>query len=193
MPDPYGLPLPADDVAPRGTKAWRMAVDARRRAVADQAWRAQAMGRLDLSDQGQMSDFLAGLGITSEIGGGRHMRRLFLGDLPSEGWGQSPVAGRGGMSMALEQYIPAWRQGLDRAIQGGHLTRDRSGMYFNPGKGGAMQWYDAFGSPAQAPATAAPMGANPMGGSLANPMGNPTSLGNSPAMTEEERRRYGLS
>lgn len=129
----FGLPPPADDVAPRGTKAWRQAVNARRRGVADALWRAQHHERLNLPDPNAVSGYLSRLGITDEIGGGRHLRRLFMGDLPSEGFGMSQVPGRGNMSYAMEAYMPDWKWGRDYAIQGGHNTAPEANARFIPG------------------------------------------------------------
>lgn len=174
---PYGRP-DADEVAPRGTKAWRQAVNANRRFVADSLWKMHAQGQLDLTDPQAMSRALISLGVTPEKGGGRHMYNLFLGQLPSEGFGMSTVPGREGMGYAMEAYMPDWKWNFDRARQGGHLTWDRgAGMYFNdPGNNPAQrQWYDqSFGLPTQGPSQAQ------------------TSIAASPWYDDDELERFGL-
>lgn len=125
---PYGLPPPADDVAPRGTKAWRQAVNARRAAVGNSLWTQQARSGLNLSDPAALSAALAQMGITDEIGGGRHMRRYFMGDLPSEGFGMSSP--ERGISFALEREMPDWKQFRDRAVQLGMAPGYADNAYF---------------------------------------------------------------
>jgi hypothetical protein len=117
----YPMPPPADDVAERGTKAWRQAVNARRAWTGNELWTAQARQNLNLSNMNDVTQFLASRGITNEIGGGRHALRLFTGDLPgSEGGGM----GFRGIPHAMEQYMPDWKFNLDRAIQGGQSRTD---------------------------------------------------------------------
>lgn len=140
-------PAPADTLHPRGTKGWKQALDPRRGWAVGELWKAQAQGRLNLSDKKAVSDFLRGLDITDEVGGGRHLRNLILGNLESEGFGASPI--RPDLSWAMERYMPDWKQGMDRAVQGGHLQRDPvTGLYVNPGPNGDLAnpgWYNSMG------------------------------------------------
>jgi hypothetical protein len=109
--------IPADEVAPRGTKEWRQAVVRNRGLVGNALWQAQARERLNLSDPEALSAYLAKLGFTDEVGGGRHMRNLFLGNLGSEGFGMSSP--ERGISYALEAYMPDWKRWHDRDLQRG--------------------------------------------------------------------------
>jgi hypothetical protein len=133
MPLLPGEPPHADDVAPRGTPEWRRAVDAHRQWIADQAWRAQSQRGLNLSDPEAMKAFLATLGVTNEVGGGRHAYNLFLGNLPSEGFGMSTLPGREGMSYAMEAYMPDWKRWIDRSVQGGTSRADANARFFPTG------------------------------------------------------------
>jgi hypothetical protein len=152
-----GEPPPADEVAARGTKEWRRAVDARRAWVGDQLWRAQATQGLNLSDPEAMSAQLGRMGITPEIGGGRHLRRLFLGDLAAEGFGKSSVPGRGDMAYGLEAYMPEWKQSFDRNRQGGHLVWDRAAQAYKDG----ARAFNHFGQPLGAPQAGMPLATQP--------------------------------
>ena len=123
-----GEPLPADEVAPRGTKAWRQAVNARRAFMGDQLWQMQAKENLNLSDPNALSGALGRLGITPEKGGGRHLYRLFMGDLPGEGFGMSSPDR--GISYGLEAYMPDWKRYHDRMLQRGVPRRDAQAQYW---------------------------------------------------------------
>lgn len=140
-------PTPADNLFDRGTPGWKQALDPRRKWVGNELYKAQAGGRLNLSDKQAVSDFLRGLDITDEVGGGRHLRNLFLGNLGSEGFGASPI--RPDLSWGMERYMPDWKQGMDRAVQGGHLVRDPvTGSYVNKDPGGDLEnpgWYNSMG------------------------------------------------
>lgn len=153
----YQMPPPADDIAQRGTKAWRQAVMARRNWAANELWTAQARQNLDLSNPEALSRHLGTLGITPEVGGGRHMYRMFMGDLPSEGFGMSSP--QRGISYALEAYMPDWKRYHDRTIQGGNPRGVTENMYFPWSPWNAPQATPtATGLPAStASASAAPM------------------------------------
>ena len=153
-----GEPPHADDVAPRGTREWRQAVNAHRAWVAENLWQQQHTGNLNLSDPNQMRDALAGLGIADEVGGGRHAFNLFMpgGALASEGFGMSPDRD---IAYALEAYMPDWQHNRDRAIQGG-MSRFDANTRFVPGFTGSV---GAAGYPetSAASGTAAPSFAAP--------------------------------
>jgi len=111
-------------------------IERRRNWVGEQIWRAVAAGQLNLNNRDQISRFLNNLrpawfggvhGIRDKKEEGRHMRKLFLGDLGEEGWGGD---------RALQEYKPNWR----RMVEG--MNRDpKSGLYGTDGG----KWYDAFG------------------------------------------------
>lgn len=143
-------PPKADDVAPRGTKEWRQAVNAHRAWIANELWMQQHYGGLNLTDKGAMANALGGLGVTNEVGGGRHAYNLFLGNLGQEGFGMSNVPGREGMAYAMEAYMPDWRFNLDRAIQGG-MPRTDANAQFIPGQGGYSGAAWTPGGPMTAP------------------------------------------
>jgi hypothetical protein len=117
-------------------------IDRRRNWVGDQIWRAVAGGNTNLlKSKEALSNFLAMLrpdwfpagdhGVVDAKEKGRHMRRLFLGDLDEEGWGM----GDNGYSRAVEEYKPNWR----RMVEG--MQRGADGLYFTDGG----KYYDAFG------------------------------------------------
>lgn len=119
--------IEADSVAPRGTKEWRQQVVRNRQAVGNALWEAQARNQLNLSDPDAVSAFLAQQGFTDEKGGGRHMRNLFMGNLPSEGFGMSSP--ERGISYAMEAYMPDWKRWHDRDLQRGK-TRAQAEMQY---------------------------------------------------------------
>jgi hypothetical protein len=128
----YPEPPQADSLFPGGrpegpNKQWRRAVMAHRDWVGNELWTGQARDRLDLSSMDAVKQFLATRGIGPEKGGGLHTYRLFTGDLPTEGFGM----GSRGIPFAMEQYMPDWKQGLDRAIQGG-MPRGEANQKFWP-------------------------------------------------------------
>lgn len=120
--------IPADDVAERGTKAWRQQVNANRAFMANQLWTAQAQGQ-NLSDPDVRAAVMAQHGVGPEKGGGLHMYNLFQGNLGAEGFGMSSP--ERDIPYALEAYMPDWRFNLDRAIQGG-MPRDQANAQFLP-------------------------------------------------------------
>lgn len=150
----YGQgPPPADSVAPRGTKEWRQAVAARQAWAADQVWSHQVGSGANISDKNALAQFLSTIGIEDVQGGGRHLFNLIMGNLPeSEGGGMNPDPNRD-ISWFLENQMPEWKQGVDRAIQGGHLVKDHeTGLLFNPGRDPRNpEWYDTFGRRVPAP------------------------------------------
>lgn len=158
MPLLPGEPPHADEVAERGTKAWRQAVDAHRAWVGNQLWTQQATNQLNLSDPNAMKQALSGLGINNEVGGGRHAWNLFLGQLPTEGFGMSPS--RPDLSYAMEAYMPSWRHDLDRAIQGGMSRTDANTRFLPsgaPGSAGpASSGFPGSNAPTLAPSYSGP-------------------------------------
>jgi hypothetical protein len=134
--------IPADDVAERGTKAWRQQVDSNRLYTARQLWTAQANG-MDMSDPNARAQVLAGLGITDEQGGGRHAYNLFQGNLGSEGFGMSSFRD---LPYAMEAYMPDWRFNLDRAIQGGMPRGEANSIYLPAGTPGSAGYPGAGGA-----------------------------------------------
>jgi hypothetical protein len=126
--------IEADSVAPRGTKEWRQQVVRNRQAVGNAAWQAQAQNNLNLSDPEALSSWLASQGFKDERGGGRHMRNLFMGNLPSEGFGMSSP--ERGISMGLEAYMPDWKRWHDRALQNGKPRGVAEQAFFPWNQGG---------------------------------------------------------
>lgn len=124
----YPEPPHADDIAQRGMPAWKKAVLAHRAWAVKEGWTGQARGGLDLSNPDAMRAFWASRGITNEIGGGRHLLNLLMGNLPSEGFGMSSP--ERGISYAMEAYMPAWRWGRDRAVQHGMRPGFADNAYF---------------------------------------------------------------
>lgn len=107
-------------------------IEARRNSMGEQIWRAVAEGRLNLSNQGQLANFLTSIGLLDKKEEGRHMRKMFLGGLDEEGWGM----GDSGYGRALDEYRPNW----SRMVSG--LQKDpKTGLYSS----GGGRWYDAFG------------------------------------------------
>ena len=145
--DYYGQgPTPADMVARRGTREWKNALDPRRKWAVGELWDAHVGQGLNLSDKRAVSDFLRGLGIEDVQGGGRHLWNIIMGNRPEEGFGMNDDPRRQ-ISWAMERYMPDWKVGMDQAVQGGHLTRDRAtGLYVNPGRDPQNpEWYDSYG------------------------------------------------
>lgn len=154
-PQPYfgKGPTPADMLFERGTKGWKKALTPRRKWAGDELWKAHVGRGLNLSDRDAVKEFLANeLDITDEVGGGRHLMNMILGNLPDEGWGGS---GYRDTSWFMEEYMPDWKRGVDQAIQGGHLKKDReTGLLVNENPGGDIRnprWYDNFGQETNAP------------------------------------------
>lgn len=108
------------------------AIEARRQEMGEKIWRAVASGQLNLSNQGQLQNFLSSIGLLDKKEEGRHMRNMFLGGLGEEGWGM----GDNGYSRALDEYRPNWSR-----MVGGMNKNNATGLYGTDGG----KWYDAFG------------------------------------------------
>lgn len=158
MPLLPGEPPHADDIATRGTKEWRRAVEAHQNWVGAQGWQAQANNQVNLSDPESVKRFLATLGITNEVGGGRHAYNMFLGQLPTEGFGMSPT--RPDIAYAWEENMPDWKFNLDRAIQGGMSRTDANTRFLPsgaPGSAGpAASGFPGSNAPTLAPSYSGP-------------------------------------
>lgn len=160
-------------------------IDRRRNWVGEQIWKAVASGSLDIKNTTALSNFLSSLrpewfggehGLVDQKEKGRHMRRLFLGDLDEEGWG----IGDSGYARALDEYRPNW----SRMVSG--MTKGADGLYSTDGG----KFYDAFGrlvrtGPATPTAsdpgfkTAPPLAAPTLNGTGNTPTPNPTFYGGS--------------
>lgn len=144
----YPEPPHADDIAERGTKQWRQAVKAHQDWIGNEGWTAHHRDGLDLGNTGAIQNWLASLGVTNEVGGGRHAYRMFTGDLPANEMGG--MSGRG-IPYAFEATMPDWARFRDYTIQGGNPRGATDQMYF-PWLNGSMN------QPSQTPAMASSFG-----------------------------------
>lgn len=109
---------PPDDLYPRGTPGWKKALNAFRTTKVSNLYQGAERGEVNLSDKDSLDAALARMGITNEVGGGRHFRNLVLGNHQFGGPSNTE-----GVNSFLDANRPYWKWHMDRALQGGHAVR----------------------------------------------------------------------